>query len=88
MYTVIWTLIPDLGLDLTYIVLHDAVSPEAAIRFCVLLSFVLMLGAVWHYLRVARMIDEGSYAPARMKIVGAALAVLVLGGTSLVWLLW
>ncbi len=53
----------------------------------VALGVLVMMGAVWHYLRVARMIDEGSYTPSRMKIVAAALAVLLLGGTSLAWLL-
>jgi putative membrane protein len=54
----------------------------------VALGVLVMLGAIWHYLRVARMIEEGSYEPSRLKIVAAAVAVLVMGGTSLVWLLW
>ena len=51
------------------------------------LGVVLILGAIWHYLRVARMIDAGNYQALRSPIVAAALAVLVLGGASLVWLL-
>lgn len=54
----------------------------------VVLGVVLMLGAIWHYLHVARMIDDENYRPSRFKIVGASLAVLLVGGTSLVWLLW
>jgi uncharacterized membrane protein YidH (DUF202 family) len=48
----------------------------------------MMLGAIWHYLDVARAIDEGNYRPSRVKIVLTAVAVLLLGGASLTWLLW
>jgi putative membrane protein len=54
----------------------------------VVLGVLLLLGAIWHYLYVARMIDEESYRPSRYTIVTAALAVVAMGGTSLVWLLW
>jgi putative membrane protein len=53
----------------------------------VLLGIVMMLGATWHYLDVARAIDDNSYTPSRLKIVLASLAVVLLGGASLVWLL-
>ena len=53
-----------------------------------ILGILMMLGAIWHYLDVAKAIDEGTYRPSRLKIVAAALAVIALGGASLVWLLW
>ncbi len=54
----------------------------------VILGILIMLGAIWHYLDVAKAIDEGTYRPSRRRIVLAALAVVGLGGASLVWLLW
>jgi len=54
----------------------------------VLLGIVMMLGATWHYLDVARAIDDNSYKPSRLKIVLASLAVVLLGRLSLAWLLW
>ena len=52
------------------------------------LGLLVMLGGTWHYVHVARTIDDETYRPARVGIVLTALAVLALGGTSLVWLLW
>lgn len=54
----------------------------------VVLGVVVMLGGLWHYLDVARAIDEGSYRPSRVRIVVPSLVVVLLGGASLVWLLW
>ena len=54
----------------------------------VILGVIVMLGGIWHYLDVARAIDEGSYRPSRMRIVVPALVVVLIGGASLVWLLW
>lgn len=54
----------------------------------VILGLVVMIGGIWHYLHVARAIDDDTYRPARVGIVVTSLAVLVLGGGSLVWLLW
>jgi putative membrane protein len=54
----------------------------------VILGILMMLGAIWHYLDVAKAIDEGTYRPSRVRIVLASLAVVVLGGASLAWLLW
>ena len=54
----------------------------------VILGIVMMLGAIWHYLDVAKAIDEDTYRPSRLKIVLTSLAVVVLGGASLAWLLW
>ncbi len=53
----------------------------------VILGIAMLLGAIWHYLDVAKAIDEGTYQPSRRKIVLAALSVVVLGGASLAWLL-
>ena len=53
----------------------------------VVLGVVVMLGAIWHYLAIAKAIDEDSYRPSRLCIVLASLAVVVLGGASLAWLL-
>lgn len=53
----------------------------------VALGVLVMIGGIVHYLHVAKTIDEESYRPARIGIVLTALAVLALGGTSLVWLL-
>jgi putative membrane protein len=52
------------------------------------LGLLAMLGGAWHYLHVARAIDDETFRPARIGIVLTTLAVLALGGTSLVWLLW
>ena len=54
----------------------------------VILGILMMMGAIWHYLDVAKAIDQGTYRPSRAKIVLASLAVMVLGGASLAWLLW
>lgn len=53
----------------------------------VALGIVVMIGATLHYMHVAKTIDEESYHPARWVIVLTSLAVLTMGGTSLVWLL-
>ena len=62
-------------------------AEEAGIGL-VIVGVLVMLGGIWHYLDVAKAIDEGTYRPARVKIVLASLAVVVLGGASLAWLLW
>lgn len=54
----------------------------------VALGVVLLVGGTWHYLHVANAIDSESYRPARAAIVLTSIAVLVLGGSSLVWLLF
>lgn len=53
----------------------------------VVLGVLLMIGATWHYLHVANAIDSETYRPSRTGIVVTAVAVLALGGMSLVWLL-
>jgi putative membrane protein len=52
------------------------------------LGLLVMLGGTWHYIHVARAIDDETYRPARIGIVMTTLAVFLLGGTSLAWLLW
>jgi putative membrane protein len=52
------------------------------------LGLLVMLGGTWHYIHVARTIDDETYRPARAGIILTTLAVLMLGGTSLAWLLW
>jgi putative membrane protein len=52
------------------------------------LGLLVMLGGTWHYIHVARSIDDETYRPARAGIILTTLAVFLLGGTSLAWLLW
>jgi putative membrane protein len=52
------------------------------------LGLLIMLGGLWHYVHVARTIDDETYRPARIGIVLTAVGVLALGGTALGWLLW
>jgi putative membrane protein len=54
----------------------------------VILAVIVMLGGIWHYLDVARAIDEGTYRASRVRIVVPSLIVVLIGGASLVWLLW
>lgn len=62
-------------------------AEEAGIGL-VIVGVIVMLGGIWHYLDVARAIDEGNYRSSRFRIVVPALIVVLLGGASLVWLLW
>src|SRR6476659_868594 len=48
---------------------------------------LVTLGGIWHYLDVARAIDEGNYRSSRLRMVVPSLIVVLLGGASLVWLL-
>ena len=54
----------------------------------VIVGVIVMLGGIWHYLDVARAIDDGNYQPSRLRIVLPALIVVLIGAGSLVWLLW
>jgi Predicted membrane protein len=54
----------------------------------VIVGVIVMLGGIWHYLDVAKAIDDGSYRPSRLRIVLPALIVVLIGAASLVWLLW
>lgn len=62
-------------------------AEEAGIGL-VIVGVLVMLGGIWHYLDVARAIDEGNYRSSRLRIVVPALIVVLLGGATLVWLLW
>src|SRR5262245_13398616 len=35
----------------------------------VILGVIVMLGGIWHYLDVARAIDDGNYRPSRTRVV-------------------
>lgn len=50
------------------------------------LGVLIMLGASWHYLHVARTIDANTYRPRHFMIIGVAFAVVAIGGTALVLL--
>ncbi|MBS0540486.1 MAG: DUF202 domain-containing protein [Proteobacteria bacterium] len=52
------------------------------------LGLLVLLGGLWHFVHIARAIDDDTYRPVRVGIVATTLAVLVLGGVSLGWLLW
>jgi len=54
----------------------------------VVVGVIVMLGGIWHYLDVARAIDAGNYRASRVRIVVPSLLVILIGGASLVWLLW
>ena len=54
----------------------------------VIIGVIVMLGGIWHYLDVAKAIDESNYQPSRLRIVLPALIVVLIGAASLVWLLW
>jgi putative membrane protein len=54
----------------------------------VIVGVIVMLGGIWHYLDVAKAIDDGNSQPSRLRIVLPALIVVLIGATSLVWLLW
>ena len=54
----------------------------------VIVGVIVMLGGIWHYLDVAKAIDESNYQPSRLRIVLPALIVVLIGAASLVWLLW
>lgn len=50
------------------------------------LGIVIMFGASWHYLHVARTIEQDIYRPQRFMIIGVTFAVVAIGGTALVLL--
>jgi putative membrane protein len=66
--------------------LHNVRAEELGIGL-VVLGVVMMVGASWHYLHVANAIDDGTYRPARLKIVLTSILVLGVGGASLLWLI-
>lgn len=52
----------------------------------VILGLVLMCGAIWHYLQVANAIDRQTYRAPRLVMALASLAVVAVGGVTLIWL--
>ena len=52
----------------------------------VILSVVLMCGALWHYRYVGRTIDDETYVPANRILVLTSVAVVAMGGSALIWL--
>ncbi len=52
----------------------------------VLLGLVMLVGATWHYLHVGKTIDDESYRPSSRIMVGTAIAIGLMGGSTLIWL--
>jgi putative membrane protein len=52
----------------------------------VVLGLVIMCGAIWHYLHVANTIDRQTYRAPRLVMALTSLAVVVVGGSALIWL--
>lgn len=52
----------------------------------VVLGIVIMIGALWHYLRVSRAIDAESYRPSTLVMATTSAAIVAMGGAALAWL--
>ncbi|NQW50543.1 MAG: DUF202 domain-containing protein [Rhodospirillales bacterium] len=52
----------------------------------VLLGIVLLVGSTWHYIHVGRTIDDENYRPSVRIMVGTALVIGLMGGSTLIWL--
>jgi putative membrane protein len=52
----------------------------------VVLGIAIMVGALWHYLRVSRAIDSETYRPSTLMMVTTSAAIIVMGGAALAWL--
>jgi putative membrane protein len=52
----------------------------------VALGIVMMVGALWHYLRVSRSIDAETYRPSTRIMMVASAAIVAMGIVALVWL--
>jgi putative membrane protein len=52
----------------------------------VALGMVVMVGSLWHYLRVSRAIDSETYRPSILVMVTTSVAIIVMGLIALVWL--
>ena len=52
----------------------------------VILSIVLLCGALWHYRYVSRTIESETYLPANRILVFTSVAVVAMGGSALIWL--
>lgn len=52
----------------------------------VVLSIVLMCGALWHYRYVTLTIESETYVPANRILVLTSVAIVAMGGSALIWL--
>ncbi len=52
----------------------------------VVLAIAIMLGAIWHYLKVSRAIDDEAYRPSTSMMIATSIVIVVMGGSALVWL--
>lgn len=52
----------------------------------VALGIVMLVGATWHYLHVGKTIDDETYRPSRGIMVAASIVIILMGGSSLIWL--
>ncbi|MBL6650916.1 MAG: DUF202 domain-containing protein [Reyranella sp.] len=52
----------------------------------VVLGIVVMVGSLWHYLRVSRAIDSETFRPSTPVMVTTSAAIVVMGLIALLWL--
>ena len=52
----------------------------------VVLGIVIMVGALWHYLRVSQSIDAEAYRPSTRIMAATSAAIVAMGLIALVWL--
>ena len=52
----------------------------------VMLGIVMLVGATWHYLYVGKTIDDETYRPSAKVMVGTAIVIGLMGGSTLLWL--
>jgi putative membrane protein len=52
----------------------------------VILGILMLAGSTWHYIHVGRTIDDETYRPSIKVMVGTAIAIGLIGGSTLVWL--
>ena len=52
----------------------------------VVLGIAIMLGAIWHYLKVSRAIEDETYRPGTLTMVVTSIVIVLMGGSALVWL--
>lgn len=52
----------------------------------VVLGIAMLVGALWHYVRVSRAIDAGTYRPSPRIMMATSAAIVAMGAVALVWL--
>jgi len=52
----------------------------------VVLGIVIMVGAIWHYLRVSHAIDTETYRPSTLIMVMTSSVIVLMGSAALIWL--